>query len=234
MKILSVIFLLFIFLNLSAQTKDEIPVSNTSIGLILSPVLSNAVQQNGQSAKFAYTAGFNISYKLNEIFSIMSGLLFSDRGYKENLYIPVNNPNLPSNIKLTYNNHFIEIPINAEYSICKIQHLNLFISGGISLNYLFYSTTISDNYYDNGNTTHIRQVDTLSGIGFNERFEIGGNIGFGLKYNLKNNLFLCFEPDYRFYIAPFSNSVSTSMLNTVGINLGIFYRFGSRFKPLPD
>jgi hypothetical protein len=74
----------------------------------------------------------------------------------------------------------------------------------------------------------------LTGSGFSERFEIGGNVGFELNFKLKNNLYLNIEPVYRYYIAPFSDFLSASdKLNTIGINFGIFYTIKSRFKPLP-
>ena len=249
LKVLSVFFLLFIFQNLSAQNKDEIPVSETSIGFIFSPSYSNAVQQSGQTYKFAYTTGFNINHKVNNILSLSLGLLFTDLGYKDHLYktnefivfdtlqrkyINKIDPNSPSNIKFIYNYHYLEIPVNIQYNLYKQNKLSCFVSGGISLNYLIYSTTISDNYYDNGNSFHSRGIDDLSGIGFGERFELGGNIGFGLNYMLKNNFYLCIEPVYNYYILPFSNIVSTSMVNTLGIKFGIFYKLGSGYKPLPN
>jgi hypothetical protein len=239
MKHLSIILLLFIALNSSAQ-KDTIS-GRTSIGFIFAPEYSNAVQLDGQLPKFAYNTGFVINNKLNENFSLESGLIFSVQSYKENItnFYGITVPNIQK-VKNTLNDHFLQIPLNIQYSAFSIKHLKCFISAEISFNYLVYSTTITDVYFNNGSTKHNRYIEDMSGTGFNELFKLGGKIGYGLIYDLKNKssipnsqFSILIEPAYSYYLAPFSDMVSLTKLNTIGVNCGLFYKIGTDFKRVP-
>lgn len=91
----------------------------------------------------AFTTGINLSYKVSERLGVQSGLFYSNRKSTTTSDVSSFGKNLLLNSDFSLNQ--LEIPMLLQYSIVKRDHLDYYVSSGISANLLWnYNNSISN------------------------------------------------------------------------------------------
>ena len=234
----NLLILIFILTSLCTKAQDTIKPSNNFIGFSFSPEYSNAIGNTGHLPKFTFSSGFNYTYKWNDKTSGNIGFIYTSRGYKQNADSTnffykidsithkrtlVKDPTQPYRIQAIIDDYYIEVPATIKYFVFKHNKFSIYLNAGASLNYLVHSNTIFRKLYEDGSIIRENQIEYMTDFGFLDRIKLGIIAGAGLQVELKKNFTFNFEPLYKFYLAPFAFSPSSTELNTIGLNICLFY-----------
>jgi hypothetical protein len=179
--------------------------------------------------KFSFTTGFNFGYKLNEKFSLESGLFFSDKGYST---IPVLTlyGNLPSSGSVSsnliiveatnsYHNYNLDVPFKANYLFLK-NKLKIIVSAGADLNLFLQSADKVTPVHPSGSI----QTKTFRSTDHERSVNVSPEIGAGFMYSLNENLDLRAEPSFRYEIFGIAKFYPDAIrFWSAGINFGLVY-----------
>jgi hypothetical protein len=243
MKIRALMVALLVYPLLLAGQPDEMtPFTGFYLGLSFSPDYCYRTLRhdgNGYNAslvkindslsipKFGFTTGLNIVIVINKKFSVESGLLYSNKGYKtktlsnpEGLYD--NFPDEINPVKLRDIGHFIylDFPVKLNYFILN-QKLGIYSTAGISPNLFLSRKVIRKVEFRDGKSdqfNHSSEYD-LSTI------NLTMIIGVGFKYDLSEKIYLRTEPVFRRSITPIKDFPIKTYLYSFGLNTGILFKF---------
>ncbi|PKP33115.1 MAG: hypothetical protein CVT99_01295 [Bacteroidetes bacterium HGW-Bacteroidetes-16] len=217
------------------QTSDVISPGKIALGLNFSPDYSyrwlvakpsfgwmKEIRDSTELPRLGFTTGLSLFYQLTERITLESGLQFADKGVKSTIYndyIAVNedDPAIPPDgARFVYHDYYLELPIKINYIVLsgKIQ---LFVAGGISLNYfLFHRTT----------TIIVGTNKKSSGSGFdgNARFSVALLTSAGIDYNILKRTNLRLEPIFRGSLISNYEAPLKQYQYSLGINLGLYYK----------
>ena len=172
-------------------------------------------------AKFGYSTGFNLVYRIKNNFTIESGILFSDKGEKTKKYSLENSPsgNLPISNMDIHHYIYLDIPFKANYYVLTGK-LKLFITAGVSANiFLTQKNTSVLGYSDRATEKQTSKINSgLSKINFSFIAGIGIDCPITKKINFK------IQPVYRRSINSIIDAPIKSYLYSAGLNLGVFYK----------
>ncbi len=180
-----------------------------------------------ESARFGFTTGLTVKYRLSERWILESGLQYADRGDKmetedADYVFPENgdDPFVPDKTKTINHYYFLGIPLKANFYVVN-KRTKVFLSAGISTDFFSGSKT-KQIYTYNGKD----EVSTFSeeGVDFNT-VNFVGLAGLGVDYRINEKLELRFEPIVRY---SFSSLTTYSDLKTylysAGINFAIYFQ----------
>lgn len=106
-----------------------------------------------ETGRFGYTLGIPIVYKINQKWSLQSGIFYADKGekYSTTFTDTSRNPTLPN--KVSYVNHytFLNLPFKADYFLMNSK-FSVYITLGISANISLNQKRISTSTFSNGST----------------------------------------------------------------------------------
>ena len=216
----------FVSINSSAQSATTVNESlkKTNIGIFFSPDYSSGKIPNGvlvsggfntRSKIFpvlGYSAGANFNYYYNNRFSLITGLVYSKKGYIKEFYyrnkIDFTWSDTSSEIR-TYK--YIEIPIKVKYDF-RISNIKLFVSAGLG-----YSKIIRS-------TLELRNFSNYPSLFFDftslEKPNLSMMAGLGTEMKLMDNLFLTINPEIRRMRNQNYFSAETRLFS-IGLNTGI-------------
>jgi hypothetical protein len=109
------------------------------------------IKQRNESEKIkpGFTAGLNVKFVLNEMLSIESGALYSDKGYKfrqtafiavleENGnvidFVPSDGPG-PIELRINYIDKYLDIPVKINFELTRHERRNTFFTAGLVGNF---------------------------------------------------------------------------------------------------
>ncbi len=151
---------------------------------------------------FNYKIGVDIEYKVSEIFSIGSGLSFSQKGFLTTTECEYCQP---SYSEIKFDLEFLEIPLIGAYTY-KINDFEVFGQLGI-INYFNFSL----NIFDNNNGISLNNINTYS---------LSGKVGIGASYPIlgKHRLFLASD-----YTTGFTDVFENLdyKIKSLGIRMGV-------------
>lgn len=227
MKKLVTIILLFFFQCGFSQTKNPF-LESLGIGSSLDHVTFNKFG-TATDPEYGLTSGFFLKKKLKKRFTLVSGLVYSNRSYEIKNISPWSGSVSDSGIdnitdtlydkKVTFNN--IELPLTLNWNFLSKEKFKLYALAGFSFNY---------------HLNHLRRWRVLSPerveyysfkklypyTSDGQRLEVGTLIGIGFDYKLNPKWSLSAQILYRFYdYDKQSNSLTVSR----GFNISLNYLF---------
>jgi len=191
------------------------------------------VRDESEVYKIGYTAGFNLCYTLTKKLGIELGVQYSNKGYAfknsalifgdaiDPRYGIVTLPNssaTPTKAHITYNHHYLDVPVRAIFSFGK-KRIHVVASLGVTTNILLSSTQTSTLEFANGDTqseTYDQQND------FNS-LNISPSISLGADYRISNKINLRVEPTFRYGLLKISDTRVTAYLWNAGMNVTCYY-----------
>jgi len=220
------------------------PIYFSSFGSSTSPI-DNQFENNSTSGKSNFSHGIKIAFKLNNKFSVQSGVNLVDVGYTTNDIsfspgvavvsladisgIPTSSSNMSSGKSLSkpspfLNNNtgsidqvfgYIEIPLEIKYQISEGK-LGLNIVGGFSTLFLNKNELLIEA---DGFRTSIGEASNLKDINFS------GNIGVDVDYLIHKNLYINVSPMLKVQTNTFSKSTGDFQPYYLGIYTGLNFKF---------
>jgi len=232
-----VLTILFITSLLSYSQDSTITNSKKLyLGLTVSPDYSYRNASNNyyfteETAKLGYTIGISSRLNITKKVSIESGLLLSNKGYKNNFsgltFGDITDPrngfgtapqNLPSEIEFIYNYYYIDIPLKAVFTFGQ-RKIHFFAAAGITPNILIKATEKNITTYQNGDTDN----DTQDAPFNYKKFNLSPIISIGVSRNTDKSI-LKIEPYYSYGLFKIIDAPSTAYLWSYGINVGYYIR----------
>lgn len=172
--------------------------------------------------KLGYSTGFIVQRRLNDLFSIESGIGFNDKGFRTKS-LPVTSLDDPDgvNISLTSSYHylFLNVPLKGNYHIKMNDKWKFSVGLGIEYNAYIDNYIKSDYYYIEGYTTRSRFNDKRYIYNYTDfHLMATGNIGF--EYIVNKTVSLRAEPTFRRALNSFVDEAVHAYLWNVGISVG--------------
>lgn len=177
--------------------------------------------------KAAISYGVVLSYQMGKIWSLESGLKYTNRGHRtrggydfttfSNLDPVLRPHNFESDFKRVYNYNYISVPLNIRLALGSSFDKGWYIRFGVSADFYLSSQTNYTYLDQNGNYQERERKDN----GDLRKTDVNLNYGIGYAFLLVNNLQLSVEPafDYMFY--RFHHKGADYTYNSVGLKLRI-------------
>jgi hypothetical protein len=243
-KICAGLFFLLLPLSLYCNTGDTIKkvdsinAEKMQLGLVYSPELAYRTLRSGADGKwmkdvrdtleipkFGYSAGISFSYQLSNKCTFEVEALFSDKGERTKKYelaneVYGNQDKIPSKSSFVDHYYFLDIPLKINYYLITGK-VKLFVSAGASVNTFLYQRTTAIIERKDGSE---EKYSTVTHPNF-EKLNFALLFGAGLNYDLTDKYVFKLEPVFKHAITPLVNAPVKSYLYSVGINLGISYKF---------
>ncbi|MBT8317148.1 MAG: outer membrane beta-barrel protein [Lutibacter sp.] len=195
-------------------------------------------RENPTSGNSSYSYGVKVAYKLNNKFSVQSGVNLINLGYTTNdIYVTPgvsvlgfsnisNNPILAKNEiasskeidnsgSLNQVFGYVEIPVEVKYNVVNGK-LGVNVVGGFStllLNRDEVFVETSDFSQSLGSSNNLRSVN------------FSGNIGLDLDYSIHKNLFINVSPMFKVQTNTFSRNSGSIQPYYLGVYTGLNYKF---------
>jgi hypothetical protein len=222
---------------------QEIPKENTNsefkkiqIGISFSPdnafrkLINNGgssttdniikIRNENETSKAGYTAGLNVCFNVKNNFGLETGIQFSNKGYQtkmQELNFAISDPNEPKKIKFTYNFHYIDIPVKANFAFGK-KKVRFSASFGITTSIFIKEKQKTVLVYSD----HTDKKTTQTNFDYN-KVNISPTIGVGFNYKINNRMNLKVEPTFKYGILKINNDPLTGYLYSIGLNIGYFF-----------
>ncbi|HSI90924.1 MAG TPA: outer membrane beta-barrel protein [Adhaeribacter sp.] len=226
------VFALF-YVPASGQTAAVKMPGTWAVGLVFSPdVCYRTLSSDADSKpivdfrnqheipKFGFTTGASVIYGLNNRVLFESGLLFSDKGeiYKSSSK-SFQDPAAPVTISRNYHYYYLDVPAKVNYYVTT-RRVKLFVSAGTSTN-LFLGEKLRSTYeYADGRI----EKKTAHNTAQFSRVNLAALAGFGVDFELADNLQARVEPIYRRSITSIINAPIKGYLYSAGVNFGVYYK----------
>lgn len=181
------------------------------------------IRNEMEQPKFGITTGLNVKYVFNNRWSLQSGIIYSNNGYKtkktEAIW-PEPDPSLATHIRSKYDIHYVNVPFIVNYAIGKGK-MKLLINSGLVLN-----TFIQENFkgwlYYSDDTKETFTSKTNSGY---RRFMFSGLIGAGVQYEPNKKSEFRIMPTFRCGLPSISkNTPISGNLWSLGIDFSCFFK----------
>ena len=186
--------------------------------------------QKTEQPKFCLSGQAFVSYKLTSKSFLSLGVGYQNTGYKTTK-LPIsynpgddprvrfeaedpNDPNLPTDIEITYNHHSIQFPLFYNYNFGK----KFFVRGGLSYIITVSNTSNADLYFASGDKK--KENYPFDDLTYNN-MNLTGNLGFGYTYyeNSNTNLYVQFNFERFFYEMSTNGNINRTPVST-GLILG--------------
>lgn len=235
MKNLSLLFAVCLF-TIQAHAQFEFGISS-GIGFnsrftkqVLFDDFSNQIYKFDIKNNHIKTSNYhsiNLIYSINKKFSLESGIEYLNRGYRIKDLDVIYRFQIDSNTSQTYGSTFniyhqyrsLAIPLMLNYHI-GTKKLNYFVAAGASFqSILDYKIRYNSSTESASRTNTVKVQD--------KRFNLAPMLRLGMRYNLKENLYLRFSADFRHDV--FSNAADVNVYKSYykdfNTSIGIFYKF---------
>jgi hypothetical protein len=182
--------------------------------------------------KFGYTTGLNISYFINDNFTLELGCQYSDKGYNRkwsdlifgSLIDPrygfeYDSTNLPKEVKINYHDYYIDIPLTAKYFIGNSK-IRFMTSLGFTTNIFIKEINTGVLKYSNGD------IDRHRGSGYSDykKINLSPFLSIGVSYKMSDKMMLAFEPTFRYGVLKIIDAPITGYLWNCGLNINYYYK----------
>lgn len=226
----------------SEETKAKSNLSNLKIGINASPEICyrrlfpnpsyvlNSTQKsvidwrnNLEIIKVGYALGINVNYSLKKFVSIETGIGYSNLGYqtkKVSLTFSVPDPREPTDYKIVYSRHHIDIPLKVNFFIGKGK-VRFLASAGIIASFAFDERATAIYYFGEKEE---RQKPMTSPYNFNN-FNLFPVLGIGFDYQITKHFSMRVAPTFRYGILKTINTPLTEHIYSGGLGVNFLYGF---------
>lgn len=230
------LLLLLIPLLALAQVRDSSATKRLSVGVCFSPDLSYRTLSSpilyrqekeqrdaNELPKLSFTAGIDLTYRLNSRLALSTGVFYSDRGYrtkKQTLNWVVSDHELPTEAYSKLHLQTLSLPLKLIYNLT-VRKSKFYLTAGLSADF-FVQPTI-ETFTRRGTTWYReRSIDNIE----YSRFTSSVLIGAGMECRINESFSLKIEPLFRHGITPILPGLkSKEYLYTIGLNVGLFMHF---------
>jgi hypothetical protein len=188
-----------------------------------------ASRNTSEHVKFGFTTGLNIKRRLNNVISLESGLLYSNKGYilkADVVFGDQVNPGsgqMPKSGhgKVRYNYKYIDLPLKVNAVFMREEKYSFYATAGVVLNMFLEQKNVSIFTSQDGN----KQITSSEGEPFhtNKSYNISPFIGFGAQCRLGERLHLQIEPLFRYGMLPSYDTPIKQYLWNWGLNTVLYY-----------
>ena len=236
MKILLALIVSIPFIANAQETKKSEVNKNISVGFSFSPDYSYRTLKNNdgsssidrvidlrndiEKSKFGFTTGLNLNIRLSDKVEFQTGLLYSNKGYKTPKHatdFPVPDPSQATHFESEANFNYLDIPLKFDF-ISGMGKVKFIIGAGFAANILLNNSDKITLSYADGSE---KKFDQSDGFDYN-KFNISSLVSVGLKYQMKENLFLRMEPTFRYELLKIDDYPVTARLWNLGLNVGVY------------
>jgi hypothetical protein len=175
-----------------------------------------------ESAKFGYTTGVCINLNFSTVFSLETGIQYSNKGYiskSQTFVILPNDPVIPANEKVIYSYHYIGIPLKARLDFGNSK-TRFFAGAGFTTSVLVNEAETFIYTYPGGRTTKNKQSSTMDF----KKLDISPLISLGIDFKITDKIRWVAEPIFRFGILNTTDTPVTEKLWNMGLNIAAYYR----------
>lgn len=228
--------------------KQVVPASKFTVATIFAPIYINSFgsgsgldsefKSNPTSGNSSYSYGVKVAYKLNNKFSVQSGVNLINLGYTTNdIYVtpgvsvigfsnlssnPISSKNEATSSKGNDNSGslnqvfgYIEIPVEIKYNV---------VNGKIGVNLVGGFSTLLLNKDEvfvetNDFSQSLGASNNLRSINFS------GNIGLDVDYSIRKNLYINVSPMFKVQTNTFSKNPGSIQPYYLGVYTGLNYKF---------
>ena len=160
-----------------------------------------------ETAKFGFTAGLSLDYRITNWLSFETGMLFSNKGYALN----------KNEIK-SYSIYYLEVPLMSKFYFAEWQGIRYYASGGV-VPAFYLSSKIKSANKDLNNTS----IYPAGSTKFN-KLNFAGALGLGAQYEFNTHLFLNVEAAYKHAFSPMDDLALQRKLYSFGLDFTLYYR----------
>lgn len=232
MKKLILLFLLMPLLSLG-QNHTNVKGTKFAVGLCFSPEYFNTVYYTNLEGfidenvdtnsvnNFGFSAGISMLYKLNNQFTIESGLSFYQTGWEsfKLKYIPLDSGDPILSPNPLYKYKYISLPLKLNYSLLN-KKIKLFVSAGLIADILMEVNDNSNVKYG----SFVKEYGKVSKENYNT-VNLQFIAGLGADYDLNKHFKLRIEPYFRRSVNSVSNTQIKNYMYSAGANMGVYYKF---------
>ena len=205
---------------------------NLSIGFSFTPEsayrTTKAVDVVGESqlwaaksekSKFGFTTGLSLDYRITDRFSFETGMLFSNKGYKDNLLVREDENDFQGKeMDMHYSFCYLEVPLKVKFYFAELYGFSWYASAGL-IPQTFLSKKIK---LENGmDITTIYPDGSVKSNSIN----VSTFIGLGLEYGFNPHLFLDVEAGYKHSLVPVNDEALKRYLYSLGLDFTLYYKF---------
>jgi hypothetical protein len=209
--LLLVLFKFFVFVPMVIFSQN----AATSIGAYCGGGISNT--HSFLSPGFGKTCGISAQYKLNDNFSVVSGIAYEFKEARHHIYAMDTIGELLFNLDLKHQYEFITLPILVRYSFGNNQNIRFFINAGSYAAFLLKQNLWSFDLEDNSTSVQ-SNLDNYKRIGAGISF--GGGMSFAFKESLSMEVQLLNNMDITNF-----NKIFLSTLKTKACHLTIGFTY---------
>lgn len=228
-------------------SSKEILNGKLTVATIFAPIYINSFgdgsgvdsqfKENPTSGNSSYSYGVKVAYKLNNKFSVQSGINLINLGYTtDGIYVTpgvsvvgfsdlANNPFLNSKTKSSKGSEnsgslnqvfgYVEIPVEIKYNVVNGK-LGLNLVGGFSTLLLNKDEVFVET---NSFSQSLGASNNLRSVNFS------GNIGLDVDYSIHKNLFINISPMFKVQTNTFSKNSGSIQPYYLGVYTGLNYKF---------
>jgi hypothetical protein len=225
MRLLAFYFLTFISIASYGQNKST-SSGNASKGFQLGFNASpdycfTTMPSYFEVPKLGYTFGLNTAYQFNQHFSVETGLHYSNKGCqtsKMDLVFFEPNPSNPNQAQYIYNDHFIDIPLKANFTVGS-RKIRFITSVGLTTN-LFLKETQTNIYVYSDRT----DINTIS-PSFTDfrKVNFTPTLSAGIDWSVHPAVNLRVEPTAQYSAFTMTNTPLTGHLFSAGLKMSVYY-----------
>lgn len=219
-------FFLFVpFIAFSQENMSEKNEHTKQVGYFYSPDYTVGVFD----WSYGYATGFHFLKSFNNNFAIDFGIGFSSRNdVGVSLifpsYINPQTGNVDTISDYTHKYQFIEFPVKIKFSVLQKEKLQLYVTGGMSMNY-FLRNVIKQVYYRN-NGEFIKRTEIKEKNMIYNPVVLSYLFGSSMEFNFFKRWSFILEPEFRVYLLSLFGKLSIGgYIYAVGVNGGVIYNF---------
>jgi len=181
-------------------------------------------RNSSEKAKIGYTGGLNFNCFFNKRIGLVTGVLFSNKGYqsKSHEFIAIDplidDPSIPNSAKFVYNHYYIDVPLKALFSAGK-RKVRFIASLGIVTNILIKSTFKNVLEFQGGTEKTTRS----STIPY-KKINFSPTISVGLEKRFKNKSVIRLEPTFNYGLVNIIDTPVATKLWSAGLNISYYLR----------
>lgn len=228
------LILLFLFLPLLSLGQNQtIKETKFAVGLCFSTEYFNTVyytnlegfvdreNDTNSYSSFGFSAGISVLYKLNDKFTIESGLSYYQTGWEsfKLTYIPIDISDPVLYPDPLYKYKYISVPLKLNYFFLN-KKIKLFASVGLIADFLLEVNDNSNVKYG----SFLKEYGKVSKENYNT-LNLQIVAGFGADYDLNKHFKLRIEPYFRRSVNSVSNTQIKNFMYSAGANMGVYYKF---------
>jgi len=254
MRVLILVLTIFVPTVLFSQDAGKSFINKISIGINISPdVTGRTIFNNSgdgnlddivdafsdlEKPMMAYSGGVTLNYATSTHFSVVAGLMFSNKGFSTKkaddlffgdmidprygyVYNTQDNSYVGSikSIRFVSNFYYLDIPLRIYYTTG--QKRLRFVGGlGVTANYLLKAKQSAIYVYTNGERERITSDQPHDF----RKFNVSPSVSAGVDYRMNSEISVKFEPTFTYGLIKITDSPISGRLWSAGLNFSVYFQ----------